>query len=240
MSNKAQSNVDSWLSRVENHQRSALENASRYFDDNDAFTVNSLEAIYGQESSFGTKLGRRGSQGAAGYFQIEAATAIRYGANISSQNDPRFDIDTSSVIAARYITSLNNIFSSKTPLTENLSSIPVSSPNQRKLFVIAAYNAGEGSIAKAQLAAQKDGKNPQKWDDVKQYLVKCGITEQKAEEITDYVEKITEYEKEFSKKSPSDKNAKNKDPLKPQGLENKDGHWITKDGHRIIINGKNV
>jgi hypothetical protein len=59
-------------------------------------------------------------------------------------------------------------------------------------------------------------------------------------EITDYVEKITEYEKEFSKKSPSDKNAKNKDPLKLQGLENKYEHWITKDGRHIVINGKNA
>jgi membrane-bound lytic murein transglycosylase MltF len=240
MSNKIESNVDFWLSRTNNHQRSALENASRYFDDNDAFTVNSLEAIYGQESSFGAKLGKRGSSGAVGHFQIEAVTAVEYGAKVSNQNDERFDIDSSSILAAKYIRSLNNIFSKKRPIIDTFSSIPIPDLNQRKFFVIAAYNAGEGRIVKAQAAAKEDGKNPQKWDDVKQYLVKAGATEQKAEEITDYVEKVTKYEEEFSKKSPSNKNAKNEDPLKLQGLENEDGHWITKKGHHIVIKDKNV
>ena len=51
-----QTNVDLWLERTKPHQRTALENASREFGDNDVFTVNTLEAIYGQESSFGKNL----------------------------------------------------------------------------------------------------------------------------------------------------------------------------------------
>jgi hypothetical protein len=47
------SNVDSWLERETKHNREALENASRYFDGNDNLTVNTFEAVYGQESSFG-------------------------------------------------------------------------------------------------------------------------------------------------------------------------------------------
>jgi hypothetical protein len=42
-------NINDWL-KIEddknNHKRKALENASTVFDDNDAFTVNTLEAIY--------------------------------------------------------------------------------------------------------------------------------------------------------------------------------------------------
>lgn len=53
-------NINKWL-KVEDekngHKRKALENASTVFDDNDAFTVNTLEAIYGQESNFGKKKG---------------------------------------------------------------------------------------------------------------------------------------------------------------------------------------
>jgi len=44
-----QTNVDLWLERTKPHQRTALENASREFGDNDVFTVNTLEAIYGQD-----------------------------------------------------------------------------------------------------------------------------------------------------------------------------------------------
>jgi hypothetical protein len=47
MTNKR--NVDSWIKNRTNHQVKALENASRIFDDNDALSVNTLEAIYGQE-----------------------------------------------------------------------------------------------------------------------------------------------------------------------------------------------
>ena len=199
-----------------------------------------MEAIYGQESGFGTNMGKRGSGSAAGHFQIKAVTAIRYNAKVSSQNDERFDIDLASLVAVKHLRNLNNIFGKARILSSTLSSIPVSDLNQRKLFVIAAYNAGEGRIAKAQAAAKKDGKNPQKWNDVKQYLAEAGATEQKVKEITEYVEKVTEYEEEFSKKSPSDKTAKDKNPLKPQGSGNADEHWITKDGHHVVIKDKHV
>lgn len=60
------SNVDAWLERKTEQKRKALESASRYFDASDNLTVNTIEAVYGQESSFGTKLGKRGIEGAAG------------------------------------------------------------------------------------------------------------------------------------------------------------------------------
>ena len=65
---KNKTKVDIWLERETAHKREALENASRYFDDKDALTVNTLEAIYGQESSFGAQLRNRGMKGAAGEF----------------------------------------------------------------------------------------------------------------------------------------------------------------------------
>jgi hypothetical protein len=95
------SNVDSWLKKSKPHQTQALENASRYFNEKDAFTVNTLEAIYGQESSFGASLRKAGIAGAAGHFQIERRTAERYTkTKITAKNDPRRDVDSSSEIAA--------------------------------------------------------------------------------------------------------------------------------------------
>ena len=101
------SDVDVWLARETPRIRKALENASSYFDGNDQLTVNTLEAVYGQESSFGTLLRTRGSTGAAGHFHFEKATAERYGLQVSKENDQRFDIDRASSAAARYLKDLH-------------------------------------------------------------------------------------------------------------------------------------
>jgi len=97
---KNKTNVDIWLERETEHKRKALENASRYFDGKDTFTVNTLEAIYGQESSFGTQLRNRGIEGAAGEFHLDKVTAREYGLIVSKTNDQRFDIDYASIAAA--------------------------------------------------------------------------------------------------------------------------------------------
>ena len=65
MPRKQASNVDVWLQRETPRVRKALENASRHFDSDDNLTVNTLEAVYGKESSFGTQMRKRGSVGAA-------------------------------------------------------------------------------------------------------------------------------------------------------------------------------
>jgi hypothetical protein len=72
---KKKTDVDAWLGRETSHIREALENASRYFARTDALTVNTLESIYGQESSFGLLLRSRGIDGAVGEFHIEKKTA---------------------------------------------------------------------------------------------------------------------------------------------------------------------
>ena len=221
-------------------QRTALENASREFGDSDAFTVNTLEAIYGQESSFGKNLRKKGIKGAAGHTHLEKATAEIYGGKISISNDYRFDVDDSLEITALHLVQINDHFNKITTIKGNIKTIPIFDINERKIFAIAAYNAGEKRIALAQIAAQNDGENPQKWDDVKNYLEDAGAGEEKVREIIGYVEKITKNEEEFAKKSPSDKTTKNKKPLKILSRTDGNGHWITKDGHPVLIGDKNA
>src|SRR3990167_4315594 len=86
MPEKRPSDVDRWLERETPRVRKALESASRYFDGNDSLTVNTLEAVYAKESSFGTLLGTRGAEGPAGHFQLKAETARKYGVTVSSEN----------------------------------------------------------------------------------------------------------------------------------------------------------
>lgn len=233
---KKVSNINSWLERETPHTQAALENASRHFDDKDGLTVNTLEAIYGQESSFGKNRKSRGISGAAGDFQLERATAKRMGLVVGDKNDERFDVDNASAAAAKYLKTQDKIFSNKTPLSEKLSTIPVKYSEERRKFVIAAFNAGEGRIAKAQSLAAADGRNPTLWKDVKKYLASAGATANKSKEIQEYVENVLKYEAEFSKKSKADKNAKAGKPKRVKKLPT-GGHWITLDGRHIFIEG---
>lgn len=232
--NKQKSNVTTWLKREDNHKLKAIENASRYFDKNDELTVNMLEAVYGQESSFGTMQGKRGTSGAAGHFQLKKATAEKYNLVVSKDNDQRFDIDYASSAIARYLKDLDNMFVKPLILLKELPTISVESASERKKFVLGADNGGEGRIARAQHLAEQAGKDPQAWDDVKEFLEEAGATKNKAKEICDYVDNVLAYEDEFSAISPADKDMKNKDGIKP-GTRCTDGHWVTIDDHHVFI-----
>ena len=148
MAKEQPSNVDLWLGRETNRKRKALESASRHFDASDGLTVNTIEAVYGQESSFGAMLRKRGSASAAGHFQLEPATARRYGLSVSKKNDQRFDIDYASSAAARYLKDLDSMFSQKTRLSEGLDTFLSKAPRSgRNLFL------GLSTPAKAELPA---------------------------------------------------------------------------------------
>lgn len=233
MAKKPQSNVDIWLDRETDHIRKALENASKHFDANDSLTVNTLEAVYGQESSFGTLTGNRGIEGAAGHFKLQAPTAARYGLTVSKDNDQRFDIDYASSAAARYLKDLNTFFGKKTNLGIGFDTVAVHDISERKKFVLAAYNAGEGRIARAQRLAEKAGKNPELWADVAEFLKAAGADADKVIETRGYVEKVPSYEAEFAIKSPADKEMKHKEPKKEYRCT--EGHWRTIDDRKVFI-----
>lgn len=253
MTNKNSRNVDSWIKNRTDHQVKALENASRIFDDNDALTVNTIEAIYARESSFGNKdilkNDKKGEVGASGHFQIERKTAETYSKKkITKTDDLRHDVDDASNIAALYLADINQLFAGNRTLLRDpetkkpiLFTFKVENIDERKLFVIAAYNAGQGQIAKAQMAAEKDGKDATRWEIVKEYLKEAGATDAKVKEIIEYVESIIAYEKEFSSKSKANKKLKDKEPKKVLYNNSEDGHWVTLDnGNHVFIGNKKV
>jgi membrane-bound lytic murein transglycosylase MltF len=226
MAKKQNPNVDIWLGRETKHNREAFESASRYFDENDNLTVHTLEAIYGQESSFGlsSMMGKHGSSGAVGHFQFEAATAKRYGLSVTKNNDQRFDIDYASSAAARYLKDLDTFFSKNTTLSGKLKTIGVKNASEREKFALGAFNTGEGNVAKAQALAEKAGKNPQLWFDVEKYLT---------DETRQYIDKILFYQDEFNLKSLANKNIKQKEPKKQYRCT--EGHWVTIDDRPVFI-----
>ncbi len=91
-------------------------------------------------------------------------------------------------------------------------------------------------FAKAQKLAVESGDDPTKWDEVQNYLEQAGATEDKADEIRRYVDRVSFYEPQFQKNSKADADAKYKKskPIKPYPVGS---HWITLDHRHILIKG---
>ncbi len=237
---KNNSDVDKWINKRKPHQVKALEKASKVFDDKDNLSVNTLEALYGKESSFGNEYylnkSRRGSDKPAGHFQQKKVAANERGLITEPKNDQRFDIDEASIGAAKQLKALDTYFSKKTKLADGIFTIAISDKIAREIFVIASYNIGQGRIAQAQALAKSAGKDWANWQDVLEFLIAAGAKKSQSEEVIEYVEKVSEYKKEFEKKSEANKKLKDKD-LKETKME-KDGHWVTIDDHPVLIKNK--
>ncbi len=150
------------------------------------------------------------------------------------ENDQRFDIDYAASAAARYLKDLNSIFSKTTTLSEDLKSIPVKNISERKKFILGAYNGGQGRIAGAQYESEQAGKNPQLWNNIKDFLEIAGATKAKAAEIREFIQKVLAYEIEFAKKSPADKTLKERKPKKAD-YRCTEEHWVTIDARPVFI-----
>lgn len=87
--------------------------------------------------------------GARGLMQIMPSTAQAYGVS----GDDILDNDINVRTAVKIISALENIFEKKVPDKE-----------QRRLFVLAAYNAGAAHVLDAIALAKKYGKDPTVWD----------------------------------------------------------------------------
>lgn len=87
--------------------------------------------------------------GARGIMQIMPGTARAFDLPMEKITNPEENIKT----ATRIIASLNKSLSSR-----------VEDPEERKKFIVAAYNSGIAHIYDAIALAKKYGKDPQKWD----------------------------------------------------------------------------
>jgi hypothetical protein len=234
--------VDKWIKNRKPHQVNALEKASKVFDDKDNLSVNTLEAIYGRESSFGDdrylNKSPKGTAKPAGHFQQKKASANEQGLITNPKNDQRFDIDEASIGAAKQLKKLDTFFSKKTKLTNNIFTIGISDNTTREIFTIASYNIGQGRIAQAQALAKKASKDPKNWNDVQEFLITAGAKKSQAKEVTEYVTKVLEYKKGFEKKSQANKKLKDKKLKNKASKASKlgnDGHWVTINDVPVLI-----
>ncbi len=104
-----------------------------------------LASLICQESGFNSNV--KSSAGAYGLMQIMPETGHYLGIDITSS--PENNIKA----GIKYITRLQSLFESRIP-----------DENERLRFVLASYNAGPGHILDAMKLAEKNGKDPLKWD----------------------------------------------------------------------------
>lgn len=92
--------------------------------------------------------------GAEGLMQLLPSTGEMYG--VTNMLDP----DQSLRAGAEYLAWLDDIWAKYVPDAE-----------ERRKFVLASYNAGQGHVLDARRLARKYGKNPERWEDVAEFLL---------------------------------------------------------------------
>ncbi|GIW46196.1 MAG: hypothetical protein KatS3mg078_0073 [Deltaproteobacteria bacterium] len=106
-----------------------------------------------------------------GVFQLIDSTGKRFHRmlGIRDRYNP-FNIEQNILIGVRYLRYLDEIFAKDTVLTRSLRTIAVLDPQERSYFAIAAFNCGEGRVAKAQRLAEKEGRDPRVFRNIEKYL----------------------------------------------------------------------
>ncbi|MBK9389383.1 MAG: transporter substrate-binding domain-containing protein [Bacteroidetes bacterium] len=125
----------------------------RQFSDTINWDWRLLASLICQESRFDPDV--TSWAGAYGLMQVLPMTGERFGIDITSS--PKNNIKA----GVRYINWLHSIYAQKVP-----------DETERLNFILASYNAGPGHVLDAMKLAEKNGMDPQKWEDVETWLLK--------------------------------------------------------------------
>lgn len=116
-----------------------------------------LAALIFKESKFNRKA--KSWAGAIGLMQVLPRTAREY--NVTNLTNPS-----------------KNIYAGKMHLTwlQDTWEKDIDDPEERIKFILASYNVGRGHVLDAVRLTKKYGKDPKKWDDVREFLLKKAYT----------------------------------------------------------------
>ena len=107
-----------------------------------------------------------------GLFQLLDSTAKEMMARTGQKGqkyDP-FNAKQNSELGNAYLRRLHDLFGKESNLGWNIKTVPASSAGDLEKLAVAAFNAGEGRVARAQARAQAAGKNPGEFDAIRPYL----------------------------------------------------------------------
>ncbi|MCC6952542.1 MAG: transglycosylase SLT domain-containing protein [Deltaproteobacteria bacterium] len=126
-----------------------------------------------------------------GMFQLLDSTAkdLMGRFDMKDAYDP-FDPGMNAFLGVGYLRRLHDLFSSETNLGGKLMTVPVKSADDLEKVALAAFNAGEGNVAKAQRLASRLGKDPALYTSIEPYLPPSTRT---------YVQRVTNYKVEFAR-----------------------------------------
>jgi soluble lytic murein transglycosylase-like protein len=119
-----------------------------------------------------------------GTFQMTAATAAEMRRKIAAGTIARPPGSDDVALGVGYLRYLDGVFTRRAQLARGLATVPVADTGERKLFAVAAFNAGEGRVARAQALAAAHGGDPTRFADVRPYLPDVTRT---------YVARVTAY-----------------------------------------------
>ncbi len=128
-------------------------------------------AVAEAESNFRINAVSKDGHKSKGMFQLLDSTAkdMVNHLNFKSKYDA-FDPGINAYLGTGYLRHLHDLFSEETKLTSTLKTQPAKSSQHLEKLALAAYNSGQGTVARAQERARLNGRDPSDYDAIKHYL----------------------------------------------------------------------
>jgi hypothetical protein len=130
------------------------------------------QAVVNAESSFNVRAVSSDGHASKGLFQLLDSTGRTLMSRVDTggeRYDP-FNPDLNIRLGTSYLRYLHDIFKTKTDLPNNLQTKPAADERSLEKLAVAAFNAGEGRVASAQMRSEKAGKDPGYYEQVAPYL----------------------------------------------------------------------
>jgi soluble lytic murein transglycosylase-like protein len=105
-----------------------------------------------------------------GTFQVLPSTAAEMRRKIAAGTVTRPAGNDDVALGVGYLRYLHDLFGRNARLARGLSTVAVADARERELFAVAAFNAGEGTVARAQARTAAAGGDPTRFADVRAFL----------------------------------------------------------------------
>ncbi len=142
-------------------------------------------AVAQAESSFNPEAISSDGHNSKGLFQLLDSTGRDMLTRLNAGDDYNpFDPTQNSFLGVGYLRQLHDLFSQNSTLTGELSTYQAKSSADLEKLAVAAFNTGQGNVARAQARAAAEGKDPSLYESVESYL---------PSQTRDYVTRVMEY-----------------------------------------------
>lgn len=129
-------------------------------------------AVAQVESAFQPTAVSKDGHASKGIFQLLDTTGrhMMDHTGVEGEDYDPFDPAQNAYLGVGYLRRLHDIFSAETHLGGNMKTIPARSAEQLEKLAVAAFNTGEGNVARAQARARSLGKDPSDFAAIEPYL----------------------------------------------------------------------